>query len=204
MVKKITIGVLALQGDFLEHLTVLKKLGISTKEVRLPEDLDNIDGIILPGGESTTMVNLLDVFKLKAPLIQKIKKGMPVWGTCAGMILLAKKLKQDNPIPLGLMDITVNRNAYGRQIDSFTTNLKIKPLGEKDFAATFIRAPILVEVGKGVEVLSKLDPSAGSGQAVNIVAVRQKNMLATSFHPELTRDTRFHEYFISTLGEYLL
>ena len=191
MVKKITIGVLALQGDFLEHLIILRKLGVTAKEIRLPQDLENIDGIILPGGESTTMINLLEVFELKNPLIQKIKKGLPVWGTCAGMILLAKKLTQTNPVPLGLMDITVNRNAYGRQIDSFTTPLTIKPLGKKVLNATFIRAPILEKVGKGVEVLSIYDKK--------IVAAKEKNMLVTSFHPELTTDTRFHEYFITLI-----
>jgi len=189
MVKKITIGVLALQGDFLEHLIILRKLGVTAKEIRLPQDLENIDGIILPGGESTTMINLLEVFELKNPLIQKIKKGLPVWGTCAGMILLAKKLTQTNPVPLGLMDITVNRNAYGRQIDSFTTPLTIKPLGKKVLNATFIRAPILEKVGKGVEVLSIYDKK--------IVAAKEKNMLVTAFHPELTKDTRMHEYFVS-------
>ena len=201
MVKKTTIGVLALQGDFLEHLKALEKIGVSAKEVRLPKDLENINGIIMPGGESTTMANLLDVFKLRNPLIQKIKSGMPVWGTCAGMILLAKKIVQDRPEPLGLMDITVNRNAYGRQIDSFTESLKIKPLGDKEFLVTFIRAPIIEKIGDDVEILSKHgDPSAGSGQAV---AVREKNMLATSFHTELATDTRFHEYFISIIKDSL-
>ena len=191
MVKNTTIGVLALQGDFLEHLKTLEKIGVSAKEVRLPKDLEDINGIIMPGGESTTIAHLLDVFKIRNPLIEKIKKGMPVWGTCAGMILLAKKLVQDRPEPLGLMDIIVNRNAYGRQIDSFTTSLRIKPLGEKELFATFIRAPIIEEIGKNVEILSKYNG--------DIVAVKQANILATSFHPELTSDVRFHEYFISIL-----
>jgi len=192
MVKKTTVGVLALQGDFLEHIKILEKLEIHAKEIRLPQDLDGIDGIIMPGGESTTIANLLDVFKLREPLIKKIKNGLPVWGTCAGMILLAKKIVQNKPIPFGLMDIAVSRNAYGRQIDSFTTEIKIKPLGDKKLLATFIRAPIIEKVGEGVEVLGEYDG--------NIVAVRQKNMLATSFHPELTADTRFHEYFISLIN----
>ena len=190
MVKKITIGVLALQGDFLEHITTLKKLGVTATEIRLPQDLENIDGIILPGGESTTMVNLLDFFALKKPLSEKIKKGMPVWGTCAGAILLAKKLVQSKPEPLGLMDIVVNRNAFGRQIDSFTTDLSIKDVG--NISATFIRAPKIESVGKNVEVLSRLDDGT-------IVAAKEKNMLVTSFHPELTTDTRFHSYFISLI-----
>src|SRR5487761_1277352 len=120
MVKNISIGVLALQGDFWEHVQILSQLGISAKEIRLPKDLENIDGIIFPGGESTTIAQLMDVFHLRKPLIEQIQKGMPVWGTCAGMILLAKKLVQARPTPLGVMDIIVDRNAFGRQIDSFT------------------------------------------------------------------------------------
>jgi pyridoxal 5'-phosphate synthase pdxT subunit len=190
MVKKKTIGVLALQGDFLEHITTLQKIGVTPREVRLPHDLAAIDGIILPGGESTTIANLLDVFELRAPLTKRIQQRMPVWGTCAGMILLAKKLVQDRPTPLGLMDITVSRNAFGRQIESFETELEITGLKGKPMHATFIRAPLIVEAGKGVEVLSKLSDGT-------IVAARQKNMLATSFHPELTEDTRLHEYFVN-------
>jgi pyridoxal 5'-phosphate synthase pdxT subunit len=189
IMKKVVIGVLALQGDFLEHVQVLKRLGVSAKEVRLSEDLEDIDSIIFPGGESTTMVRLLSVFNLKNPLIEKIQKGMPVWGTCAGMILLAKKLVQEHPTPLGLMDIVVDRNAFGRQIDSFTVSLFIKPLGEKPLDATFIRAPIIRKTGVGVSILSRLADDT-------IVAVQQKNMLATAFHPELTNDTRMHEYFL--------
>ena len=149
MVKKITIGVLALQGDFLEHIQTFQKIGVAAQAVRLPKDLDGIDRIIIPGGESTTMVNLLDSFSLREPLTDKIKKGMPVWGTCAGMILLAKKLIQDRPIPLGLMDITVNRNAFGRQIESFETDLAIRGL-EKPMHATFIRAPMITKIEKEV------------------------------------------------------
>lgn len=188
----ITIGVLALQGDFLEHINMLKRIGVQTKEVKLAADLENIDGIILPGGESTTMAHLLDAFRLRGVLRRKIQDGLPAWGTCAGMIMLAKKLIQTRPIPLGLMDITVNRNAFGRQIDSFEVSLPIKPLGDKPFPATFIRAPIIEKAGLNVEVLSALDNGT-------IIAVREKNMLATAFHPELTKDTRFHEYFISKI-----
>lgn len=188
----IKIGVLALQGDFLEHIQILQNIGAQTKEVKLVTDLENIDGIILPGGESTTMAHLLDAFGLREKLTQKIQDGLPVWGTCAGMIMLAKKLIQTRPIPLGLMDITVNRNAFGRQIESFEVTLSIKQLGDKPFPATFIRAPIIEKAGPDVEILSKLDNGT-------IVAVREKNMLATSFHPELTQDIRFHEYFISKL-----
>jgi 5'-phosphate synthase pdxT subunit len=143
----------------------------------------------MPGGESTTQAHLLDVFNLRSPLIKKIKNNMPVWGTCAGMILLAKKLVQDKPIPLGVMDIVVNRNAYGRQLDSFEVDLSIKPLGKIPLHATFIRAPIIERIETSVEILSTL--SNGT-----IVAVKQEKMLGTSFHPELTKDARFHEYFL--------
>jgi 5'-phosphate synthase pdxT subunit len=188
----ITIGVLALQGDFLEHRQMLRSIGVKTKEIKLAADLENIDGIILPGGESTTQAHLLDVFGLRKILRQKIQDGLPAWGTCAGMIMLAKKLIQTRPIPLGLMDIIVNRNAFGRQIDSFEVPLIIKQLGDKPFPATFIRAPIIEKAGPDVEVLSRLSDGT-------IVAARQKNMLATAFHPELAWDTRFHEYFISLI-----
>jgi 5'-phosphate synthase pdxT subunit len=188
--RTITIGVLALQGDFLEHIQTLQRLGIKTQEVRLPKDLETIDGLIMPGGESTTMANLLDVFKLREPLIQKITQGMPVWGTCAGMILLASKLQQDRPAPLCLMDIEVNRNAFGRQLESFSENLTIKQLGTNPLHATFIRAPIITRAGSHVAVLAKLSDG-------RIVAAQQNNMLATAFHPELTEDTRLHEYFIN-------
>jgi len=190
MVKNKTVGVLALQGDFLEHIRVLSGLGITAKEIRLPKDLEDIDAIIFPGGESTTIAQLLDVFGLRAPLIQRISSGLPVWGTCAGMILLAKKLIQNNPQPLGLMDIVVDRNAFGRQSESFTVSLPIKNLGEKPIDAIFIRAPLIKTVKSGVAILSQLD----SGE---IVAAQQKNMLATCFHPELTEDVRFHEYFLT-------
>lgn len=189
MVKTTTIGVLALQGDFLEHITTLHKIGVATKEVRLPDDLKNIDALIIPGGESTTMAILLDVLNLRVPLVERIQKGMPVWGTCAGLILLAKKLVQDRPLPLGVMDITASRNAFGRQIESFETELEIKGLPGGLMHATFIRAPFIVSVGKNVEVLSQLEKGT-------IVAAREGNMLATAFHPELTEDTRLHEYFV--------
>ena len=190
MVRDITIGVLALQGDFLEHLTALRSLGIAANEVRLPHDLETIDGLIIPGGESTTIVYLLDLFGLREPLVTSIKNGLPVWGTCAGMILLAKKLMQTKPQPLGLMDIIVDRNAFGRQVESFTQPLSIAVIGEEPLHATFIRAPKIREAGSTVTVLSKLTDGT-------IVAAQEKNMLATSFHPELTEDLRLHEYFVS-------
>jgi 5'-phosphate synthase pdxT subunit len=186
----ITIGVLALQGDFLEHILTLKQIGVTPKEIRLPRQLEQVDGLIIPGGESTTMANLLDTFQLRSPLIKRIQAGMPAWGTCAGMILLAKKLLQEKPIPLGVMDIVVNRNAFGRQIDSFAIGLSLPFLGEELLPATFIRAPLITETGPGVEILATLPNGT-------IIAARQRNILATAFHPELTGDTRFHEYFIS-------
>lgn len=186
-----TIGVLALQGDFAEHLQTLETLSIVTREVRMPEDLTMIDGLIIPGGESTTMANLLDVFSLRDPLKQAIRAGLPVWGTCAGMILLANKLEQDRPTPLGAMDITVTRNAFGRQLESFSTELIIEQLGDNNsLHATFIRAPIITKVGPGVDILASLPNK-------KIVAAKQNNILATAFHPELTADTRMHEYFLS-------
>jgi len=189
MVKTKTIGVLSLQGDFLEHITTLQKIGVATQEVRLPHELEAIDALILPGGESTTMVNLLDIFKLREPLIKKIQEGMPVWGTCAGMILLAKKLVQDRPVPLGVMDIVVSRNAFGRQLESFETDLDLPILGAKTMHATFIRAPFIEKAGPNVSILATLPDGT-------IVAAQEKKMLATSFHPELTHDTRLHEYFV--------
>ena len=184
-----TIGVLALQGDFAEHLQTLEKLGVEGKEIRLPEELATIDGFIIPGGESTTMANLLDVFDLRQPLKQAVKEGLPVWGTCAGMILLARDLEQDRPIPLGVMDITVTRNAFGRQLESFSAELPIKQIGNKSLHATFIRAPSITRVGPAVEVLASLPDG-------KIIAAQEKNMLATAFHPELTSDTRMHEHFL--------
>jgi len=191
VIRQITVGILALQGDFLEHQQTLERLGVTTVLVKLPNDLELIQGLIMPGGESTTMANLLDVFALREPLKKKIIGGLPVWGTCAGMILLAKKLVQEKPIPLGVMDITVNRNAFGRQLDSFEVDIQLKPF-DNMLHATFIRAPLVTQLGPAVEVLGKLNDGT-------IVAVRQHNMLGTSFHPELTSDTRFHEYFLSLI-----
>jgi pyridoxal 5'-phosphate synthase pdxT subunit len=188
----IVVGVLSLQGDFLEHRQALTRIGVRTKEVRLLEDLEQINGIIFPGGESTTILQLIDMFSLRKPLITKIENGLPVWGTCAGAILLAKNLVQDRPKPLGLMDMTINRNAFGRQINSFETDVSLKELGDKPLHVDFIRSPIIEEVGVGVEILSTLEDGT-------VVAVKQKNMIATSFHPELRLDTRFHEYFVSLI-----
>lgn len=185
----VKIGVLALQGDFAEHIAALHRLATDGREVRLPEHLEGLDGLIIPGGESTTIARLMDVYDIREPLKRKVQEGMGVWGTCAGMILLARKLVEDRPQPLGLMDIEVHRNAYGRQVDSFETDIPIAALGKEPFHCIFIRAPKIKQIGPGVKVLGKL---AEAG----VVATQQGKLLATAFHPELTMDTRLHEHFL--------
>ena len=189
------IGVLALQGDFAEHIQVLRRLGVQASEVRLPAHLEGLDGLILPGGESTTMGKLMVDFGLLAPL-QDFGKKHAMWGTCAGAILLSMDARRSQPL-LGLMDITVERNAFGRQVDSFEADLDITALGmsadhQAPFHAVFIRAPIIESVSKPAEVLVKLPDD-------RIVAARQGKLLATSFHPELTGDDRFHQFFLSLI-----
>lgn len=183
------IGVLALQGAFIEHEHRLQALGVETREVRLPEHLRGLDGLIIPGGESTTIGKLATSYGLIEPL-RAFAAQKPTWGTCAGMIFLARDIGIDRQPILGLMDITVNRNAFGRQIDSFETDLIIKPLGEPAFHAVFIRAPVVVRAGADVDVLATLEDG-------RIVAVQQGHLLATAFHPELTADDRLHRYFLS-------
>jgi 5'-phosphate synthase pdxT subunit len=187
------IGVLALQGDFAEHITMLKKIGVETAEVRLPKHLEGLDGLIMPGGESTTIGKMAVAYDLIKPL-QEFGKTHAIWGTCAGAIFLSKDIGRDQPL-LGLMDIKVQRNAFGRQVDSFETDLEIDELlkatgTEHPYHAVFIRAPIIESVSGKAKVLSKLEDG-------RIVAAQEGHLLATSFHPELTEDTRFHEYFIS-------
>ena len=188
------IGVLALQGDFAEHLAMLKRIGAEGVEVRLPRDLSGLDGLIIPGGESTTIGKLAVMYGLMEPL-QQLAQIKPVWGTCAGAIFISKDARRDQPL-LGLMDITVARNAFGRQVDSFEVDLEVPALTNKangqprPYHAVFIRAPLIERVGSEVAVLAKLPDG-------RIVAARQGNWLATSFHPELTRDERFHRYFLS-------
>lgn len=185
------IGVLALQGDFREHLTVLRSLGVDARDVRTRAQLDEIDGLIIPGGESTTMAYLLEKTGMLSVLRERGAQGFPIYGTCAGMILLARELNDSSPQNrLALMDIAVKRNAYGRQLDSFEADLHIKNIG--DFHAIFIRAPKIVRVGPGVEVLAEHDGTP--------VLVRQKNLLASSFHPELTGDPRVHRYFLEMIA----
>jgi 5'-phosphate synthase pdxT subunit len=183
------IGLLALQGAFIEHASVLKQLGVESKQIRKPAELKGLDGLIIPGGESTTMLNLANNYELIEPLRKMGLDGFPMMGTCAGMILLAKTVTNSDIQTLGLMDIKVMRNAFGRQPDSFETDLAIKALGEKPFHSVFIRAPLIEEAANNVEILAKLDSGT-------IVAVRQNNLLGMSFHPELADDNRMHEYFL--------
>jgi 5'-phosphate synthase pdxT subunit len=181
------IGVLAMQGAYEEHINILQDLDVSPVEIRNKNDLQNIDGIIIPGGESTTMGKLIRTLDIYNDLKEKIESGMPVWGTCAGMILLAKSICNDDTVHLGTMDIEVKRNAYGRQLGSFNTKSKVKDIGE-DIKMVFIRAPYIENIDDNVEVLSIVDN--------NIVAAKENNMLVTSFHPELTSDYRVHKYFL--------
>lgn len=188
-----TIGVLALQGDFREHGEVLERLGAAAPEVRLSQDLEGLDGLIIPGGESTTIVRLMRTSHLLEPLRKLAADGFPVWGTCAGMILLAKRLDTTGIVGLEAMDIAVRRNAFGRQVDSFEADLHIPVLGDPPFRAVFIRAPVIEDVGPGVEVLARLPDGTP-------VAARQGRLLATAFHPELTTDDRFHRFFLTQIA----
>ncbi len=184
------VGVLALQGDFAEHLDSLKALGVDAREVRLPEHLADLDALILPGGESTTISRLLDLYKITEPLKAFAASGRPVWGTCAGMILMATVIKESPIHPLCLIDVTVWRNAYGRQVDSFEANLSVPRMGQAPFRGVFIRAPVIHRLGPGVEVVAALEDGSP-------VAALQGKRLVSAFHPELTNDPRFHELFLS-------
>ena len=182
------IGVLAVQGDFLEHRQALGRLGIDAPEIRLPHQLDDIDGLIIPGGESTTIVQLIDIYRFRDALVRRSHEGMAIWGTCAGMIVIADRLTDKRPEPLRLMDIEVSRNAFGRQVDSFEADIEFEDIEGAPFHCVFIRVPVVNSVGKSVKVLAALDDGRP-------IAVRQGNMLATAFHPELTGDPRIHELF---------
>jgi pyridoxal 5'-phosphate synthase pdxT subunit len=187
------IGVLALQGDFAEHLTMLRRIGVQAVEVRLPKQLDDLDGLIIPGGESTTIGKLALAYGLMEPL-QAFGQRRAIWGTCAGAIFLSKDIHRHQPL-LKLMDITIERNAFGRQVDSFEVDLTVPELlqvdpSEQPYHAIFIRAPLIESVQDNVQVLAKLPDG-------RIVAARQGRLLATAFHPELTSDERFHRYFLS-------
>ena len=188
------IGVLAVQGDFLEHRQALGRLGIDAPEIRLPHQLDDIDGLIIPGGESTTIVQLIDIYGFRDALVRRSHEGMAIWGTCAGMIVIADRLTDKRPEPLRLMDIEVSRNAFGRQVDSFEADIEFEDIEGAPFHCVFIRAPVVSQVGKSVKVLATLDDGRP-------IAVRQDNMLATAFHPELTGDPRIHELFARMVAQ---
>ena len=183
------VGILAIQGDVIEHRHALERIGAETTEIRLPDQLDGVDGLIIPGGESTTIVQLIDIYNLRDVIRNKVKSGLPTWGTCAGMIVLADRLTDRRPDPLRLMNIDVSRNAFGRQVDSFEQDLEIDGVDGPPFRAVFIRAPVVNSAGAGTEILARLDDGRP-------VAVRQGGMLATSFHPELTDDSRVHQLFV--------
>ena len=179
------IGVLALQGAFREHLDTLQQIGVEGVRVREPRDLRDVSGLILPGGESTTMRHLIERWDLRQPIMDLAASGKPVLGTCAGMIVLAREIAGGEEPVLPLLDVTVERNAFGRQLDSFETDLDVPLLGERPVHAVFIRAPIIEQVGPDVDVLGRLEDG-------RVVDVRLRNVLATAFHPELTGETRFH------------
>jgi len=184
-----TVGVLALQGDFAEHIAMLTRIGVDTREVRKVGDLEGADALIIPGGESTTIGKLMARYGLDAAIRTRAQHGMPIYGTCAGLILLAQEIEGSDQPRLGLMDIAVVRNAFGRQIESFEADIPFAPTPEQPIRGVFIRAPIVSRVGTNVQVLSEF--------AGKIVAVQQGNLLATAFHPELTDDTRVHRYFLT-------
>lgn len=179
------IGVLAVQGAFAEHIAVLRQLGVEAVPVRLPEDLEGLAGLILPGGESTAMRKLIDRWQLRAPILELAEKGAPIFGTCAGMILLSREITDGDAPVFPLLDISVKRNAFGRQLDSFEADLAVPVLGDTPVHAVFIRAPIVERLGPDVDVLAELDDG-------RVVAIRHGNVIATAFHPELTGETRFH------------
>ncbi|MBI9115312.1 pyridoxal 5'-phosphate synthase glutaminase subunit PdxT [Sanguibacter suaedae] len=191
-----TIGVLALQGDVREHRTALESAGARWTSVRRPAELDGLDGLVLPGGESTTIDKLLRIFELHEPLREAIASGLPVYGSCAGMILLADRVLDgtSDQQTLGGLDVTVRRNAFGRQVDSFETHVDVEGVGGPGVRAAFIRAPWVEEVGPRATVLATIGAGPAAGR---IVAVRQGSLLATSFHPEITGDARIHELFVS-------
>lgn len=186
-----TIGILALQGDFREHEETLRRIGAPTLQVRLPKHLERVDRLIIPGGESTTIGKLLTIYGLIEPLRARVRAGMPLWGTCAGAILMARRIadgRADQPA-LSLMDVTARRNAFGSQLDSFEVDLEVDELGVEPLRTVFIRAPILEDLGRDVKPLARLADG-------RVVAARQGRMLATCFHPELTADERVHRYFL--------
>lgn len=187
------IGVLALQGAFIEHITILRRLKVEALPVRLSQELIGLDGLIIPGGESTSITRLMLSYDLMNEIRNLAKNGLPIFGTCAGMVLLAREISDSDVEPIGVMDITVRRNAFGRQKDSFETELLIPVLGEKPFPGVFIRAPVIEQANSKVKILAKLDDGTS-------VAARQGKLLASAFHPELTNDLRFHQYFLDIVA----
>jgi len=189
------IGVLALQGAFIEHVRTFRSIGVDAIEVRLPEDLEGVGGLTLPGGESTTMRRLIDRWGLRGPILELAASGAPIFGTCAGMILLARELVDGEEPVLPLLDVSVRRNAFGRQLDSFEADLDVPMLGDQPVHGVFIRAPVIERVGPGVDVMATLDDG-------RIVAVRERNIIATAFHPELAGETRFHRLVATMAAEH--
>lgn len=189
------IGVLALQGAFAEHVAALRAIGVEAVEVRLPEQLDDVDGLIIPGGESTTMRRLIDRWGMREPILRLADRGAPLFGTCAGMIVLSREIAGGEEPVLPLLDVTVERNAFGRQLDSFETEIAVPLLGDTPVHAVFIRAPVIERVGPGVDVIARLEDG-------RIVAVRERNIIATSFHPELAGETRFHRLVAMLAAEH--
>jgi len=190
------VGVLALQGTFIEHIEIMRQLGVEALPIRLPHELNTLNGLIIPGGESTTMLRLMESFGLIQPIREMARDGLAIWGTCAGMVLLAKSISNYEMETLGLMDMKVRRNAFGSQIDSFEVDLEIPLVGEEPFHAVFIRAPVIKEAESGVKILSRLPDST-------IVAAKQNRLLACAFHPEFTDDLRFHSYFLNMVSQKL-
>jgi pyridoxal 5'-phosphate synthase pdxT subunit len=186
------VGVLALQGDFREHLRALDSVGASARTVRLPRDLEGLDGLVIPGGESTTMRRLMGAYNLSEPLRAFAQAGKAVYGTCAGCIILAREVDGEEPPELALMDIAVSRNAYGRQVDSFESEVAAPAIGPAPLHAVFIRAPRIERIGPNVEALARAEDGT-------VVAARQGHLLVTTFHPELTEDYRVHRYFLEEL-----
>jgi 5'-phosphate synthase pdxT subunit len=195
-----TVGVLALQGAFAEHVKLFARLGVQAIEIRRPEQLNGLSGLVIPGGESTSMGTIAQRWGLEKPLQAWVASGQPTWGTCAGMILLSQRVvgqKRGGQMLIGGLDVTVNRNYFGRQVDSFEANLSAPLLGEASYPAVFIRAPAIVEMGPHVESLATLP---GHENEIVHVAVRQDTILATAFHPELTSDLRWHSLFVEMVG----
>ena len=187
------IGVLALQGAFVEHIQFLRKLGVDALPVRSSQELEGLNGLVIPGGESTTIAKLMQIYNLTKTIQELVSGGLPVFGTCAGMILLSRSAPQLNSGKIGAIDIEVTRNAFGRQIDSFETDIHIPAIGERAFHAVFIRAPLIAEAGPRVEILARLEDGVG-------VAARQGKVVVCAFHPELSDDLRLHRYFLETLA----